>query len=217
MKKLFQGIIGLFIVFQLILSCGLNVVADTLKNIKKQNEVKNKKESISKHSPLTLRSARQMLSKISSDLYLAWHSSHVSHSSHSSHSSHVSHYSSSHTSHYSSTVPTPMPIPIPAPEVPSIQNIEKKDVISVLDWEAKQENIGIGNYYVVKGELKNNSKVNKSVKLRVTAYDNLEQEISTHFYYHYPFNMLPDEEKSFNIVLLYNPNIFTFKINLEWE
>ena len=212
MKKIIQGIISLIVISQLIFSSGINVVASTIYNIKKQNNIKDKKEAISKYSPLTLQSARQMLSNISKNVNFVLHSSHVSHRSH---ASHVSHYSSSPPSHYSSVTPTPAPIPIP--EKPPTQDVEKKEEISVLNWEVKQETIGLGKYYVIKGKVKNNCSVKKLVKVKIITYDYLEKQISTHYCYNNPFDILPNEEDNFNIVLLYNPGICNFKLILEWE
>lgn len=228
MKKIIQGIVSLIVISQLIFSSGINVVANTINNIKKQNNIKDKKETISKYSPFTLQSARQMLSNISENINFVLHSSHVSHRSHvshASHASHVSHYSSSSPSHYSSVTPipaptpTPMPTPMPTPipEKPSTQEIEKKDEISVLNWEVKQKNIGLGKYYVIEGILKNNCSVKKLIKVKIITYDYLEKQISTHYCYNNPFDVLPNEENNFNIVLVYNPDIYNFKLILEWE
>jgi len=172
MKKIIQGIISLIVISQLIFSSGINVVASTINNIKKQNNIKDKKEAISKYSPLTLQSARQMLSNISENINFVLHSSHVSHRSHvshASHASHASHYSSSSPSHYSSVtpIPAPIPTPIPIPEKPPTQDIEKKEEISVLNWEVKQKNIGLGKYYVIEGKVKNNCSVKKLVKAKI--------------------------------------------------
>ena len=216
MKKIIQGIISLIVISQLIFSSGINVVANTIYNIKKQNNIKDKKEAISKYSPLTLQSARQMLSNISDNINFVLHSSHVSHRSH---VSHVSHYSSSPPSHYSSVTPTPAPTPapIPIPEKPPTQDVEKKEEISVLNWEVKQETIGLGKYYVIKGKVKNNCSVKKLVKVKIITYDYLEKQISTHHCYNNPFDISPNEENNFNVVLLYNPDIYNFKLILEWE
>lgn len=218
MKKIIQGVISLIVISQLIFSSGINVVANTIYNIKKQNNIKDKKEAISKYSPLTLQSARQMLSNISENINFVLHSSHVSHRSHvshASHASHVSHYSSSSPSHYSSVTPTPAPIPIP--EKPPTQEIEKKEEISVLNWEVKQKNIGLGKYYVIEGKVKNNCSVKKLVKAKIITYDFLEKQISTHHCYNNPFDVSPNEEDNFNIMLLDNPDIYNFKLILEWE
>ncbi len=226
MKKIIQGVISLIVISQLIFSSGINVVANTIYNIKKQNNIKDKKEAISKYSPLTLQSARQMLSSISENINFVLHSSHVSHRSHVSHASHVSHsshYSSSTPSHYSSVTPipaptpTPMPTPIPIPEKPPTQEIEKKEEISVLNWEVKQKNIGLGKYYVIEGKVKNNCSVKKLVKAKIITYDYLEKQISTHHCYNNPFDVSPDEENNFNIMLSFNPDIYNFKLILEWE
>lgn len=222
MKKIIQGIVSIIVISQLIFSSGINVVASTIYNIKKQNNIKDKKEAISKYSPLTLQSARQMLSNISQNINFVLHSSHVSHRSHVSHvshASHVSHYSSSPPSHYSSVTPTPAPTPapIPVPEKPPTQDVEKKEEISVLNWEVKQETIGLGKYYVIKGKVKNNCSVKKLVKVKIITYDYLEKQISTHYCYNNPFDVSPNKENNFNVVLLYNPDIYNFKLILEWE
>ena len=163
-----------------------------------------------------------MLSNISQNINFVLHSSHVSHRSHvshASHASHASHYSSSSPSHYSSVTPTPAPIPapIPIPEKPPTQDVEKKEEISVLNWEVKQETIGLGKYYVIKGKVKNNCFVKKLVKVKMITYDYLEKQISTHYCYNNPFDISPNEENNFNVVLLYNPDIYNFKLILEWE
>lgn len=215
MKKIIQGIVSIIVISQLIFSSGINVVANTIYNIKKQNNIKDKKEAISKYSPLTLQSARQMLSNISENINFVLHSSHVSHRSHVSHASHASHYSS--VTPTPAPMPIPAPTPIPAPEKPSTQDIEKKEDISILNWEVKQKNIGLGKYYVIEGKVKNNYSVKKLVKVKIIIYDYLEKQISTHYCYNNPFDVLPNEENNFNIVLLYNSDIYNFELILEWE
>ena len=129
----------------------------------------------------------------------------------------------SHASHYSSVTPTPTPMPtptptpIPIPEKPPTQDIEKKEDISVLNWEVKQKNIGLGKYYVIEGKVKNNCSVKKLVKAKIITYDYLEKQISTHHCYNNPFDLLPNEENNFNIVLVCNSNIYNFELILEWE
>jgi len=105
--------------------------------------------------------------------------------------------------------------PVPSPQIPTNEYVIEKQEISLVECEAQEKNIGLGEYYLVEGKVKSNFSVIKLVKVKVVTYDKLNNQISIHHCYNYPFEISPNEEKTFSVVLLYNSKIDYFKLLLE--
>jgi len=107
--------------------------------------------------------------------------------------------------------------PIPIPKVPTNNFLIEKQEISLVECEAQKKNIGLGEYYLIEGKAKSNFFGTKLVKVKVVTYDKLNKQISIHHCYNYPFEVSPNEEKIFNIFLIYDPDIYNFNLVWEWE
>ena len=111
----------------------------------------------------------------------------------------------------------PIVVPVPSPQIPANKYVIEKQEISLVECEAQEKNIGLGEYYLIEGKVKSNFSVMKLVKVKIVTYDKLNNQISIHYCYNYPFEVSPNEEKKFNIVLLYDPDIYNFQLLWEWE
>jgi len=111
----------------------------------------------------------------------------------------------------------PNVVPVPSPQIPTNEYMIEKREISLVECEVKERNIGLGKYYLIEGKVKSNFSVKKLVKVKMVTYDKLNNQISIHHCYNYPFEISPNEEKIFSIVLLYNPELDNFKLLWEWE
>lgn len=111
----------------------------------------------------------------------------------------------------------PIVVPVPSPQIPANKYVIEKQEISLVECEAQEKNIGLGEYYLIEGKVKSNFSVIKLVKVKIVTYDKLNNQISIHYCYNYPFEVSPNEEKKFNIVLLYDPDIYNFQLLWEWE
>jgi len=105
--------------------------------------------------------------------------------------------------------------PVPSQEIPTNEYVIEKQEISLVECEVKEKIIGLGEYYLIEGKVKSSFSAKKLVKVKVVTYNKLNKQISIHHCYNYPFEISPNEEKIFSIVLLYNPEIDNFK--LLWE
>ena len=108
-------------------------------------------------------------------------------------------------------------LPVPSPQIPANEYVLEKQEISLVECEAQEKNIGLGEYYLIEGKVKSNYSVMKLVKVKIVTYDKLNNQISIHHCYNYPFEISAKEEKTFSIVLLYNPKIDNFNLVWEWE
>jgi hypothetical protein len=111
----------------------------------------------------------------------------------------------------------PSVAPVPSPQVPTNEYVIEKQEITIVECEVKEKNIGLGRYYLVEGKVKSSFFTKKLVKVEVATYNKLNDQISIHHYYNYPFEISPNEEKKFSIVLLNDPEIDNFKLLWEWE
>jgi hypothetical protein len=105
--------------------------------------------------------------------------------------------------------------PVPSPQIPTNEYVIKKQEISLVECEVKEKIIGLGEYYLIEGKVKSSFSAKKLVKVKVVTYNKLNKQISIHHYYNCPFEISPNEEKKFSIVLLHDPEIDNFK--LLWE
>ena len=105
--------------------------------------------------------------------------------------------------------------PVPSQEIPTNEYVIEKQEISLVECEVKEKIIGLGEYYLIEGKVKSSFSAKILVKIKVITYNKLNNQISIHHCYNYPFEISPNEEKIFSIVLLYNPEIDNFK--LLWE
>lgn len=108
-------------------------------------------------------------------------------------------------------------VPIPTPQIPTNEYVIEKQEISLVECDVKEKDIGLGEYYLIEGKVKSNFFVKKLVKVKIATYDKLNNQISIHHCYNYPFEISPNEEKVFSVVLIYNPEISNFKLLWEWE
>lgn len=91
-----------------------------------------------------------------------------------------------------------------------------KSIIEIVDWTNR---ISIsGNYYHVEGILKNtSSEVATYVRVKVQAFDKDNNLVSIHEGYADPVNLSPKQDATFSIMVNYNSNIDSFKLQVIWN